>query len=299
MKNQYVGDIGDYGKYALLQAFSNAGVKVGVNWYLTEDDGSNDGKFTEYLSREDDDLRWRTPELFDQLKEIVSKNEKSVKDIEDNCIIPGAVFYSDVLNPIGTPNDREQERSSWFQESVHELSDAELIFMDPDNGLMENNDPCRRGAEKYVLPDEVEQYYRGGHNVVYYCHKGRRKLMEWRDYKSFMCKMLPDAKPIVLTYHKGTQRSYVFLIHPQDFQKYNRIIRSFFDRWHKVFTEEYTDKGNVASEPASEKFTIERSDGAVITIYKRADGWIQVENSKVKNTTRALRPDFLCDLLWN
>ena len=28
MKNQYVGDIGDYGKYALLRAFAEAGIKV-------------------------------------------------------------------------------------------------------------------------------------------------------------------------------------------------------------------------------------------------------------------------------
>ena len=47
MKNQYVGDIGDFGKYSMLRAFIDAGIKVGVNWYLTEDDGSNDGKFTD------------------------------------------------------------------------------------------------------------------------------------------------------------------------------------------------------------------------------------------------------------
>lgn len=49
MKNQYVGDIGDYGKYSLLRAFAEEGVKVGVNWYLTDNDGSNDGKFVDYL----------------------------------------------------------------------------------------------------------------------------------------------------------------------------------------------------------------------------------------------------------
>ena len=43
MKNQYVGDIGDYGKYALLKAFSDNGVKLGINWYLTDDDGKSTG----------------------------------------------------------------------------------------------------------------------------------------------------------------------------------------------------------------------------------------------------------------
>lgn len=67
MKNQYVGDIGDYGKYSLLRDFAEAGVKVGINWYLTEDDGSNDGKFVDYLKkgemRADLFLRWSSRQL--------------------------------------------------------------------------------------------------------------------------------------------------------------------------------------------------------------------------------------------
>ena len=52
MKNQYVGDIGDYGKYGLLRFLANRGIKIGVNWYLTDDDGSSDGKFTKYLKKQ-------------------------------------------------------------------------------------------------------------------------------------------------------------------------------------------------------------------------------------------------------
>ena len=53
MKNQYVGDIGDYGKYGLLRFLAGQGIKIGVNWYLTDDDDdeSADGKFTYYLDR--------------------------------------------------------------------------------------------------------------------------------------------------------------------------------------------------------------------------------------------------------
>ena len=297
MKNQYVGDIGDYGKYALLRAFANAGIKVGVNWYLTEDDGSSDGKFIEYLKS--DELRWRAPEVFDTLRNIAFNKDKSVADIENSGIIPGAIFFSDVLSPLGTPSDRGQERNLWFQESIYELSDAELVFMDPDNGLLKDNDPCKRGAEKYVLPDEVEQYYRAGHNVVYYCHKGRRKIGDWHDYKSYMCKALPDAKSFVLTFHKGTQRSYVFFLHPEDFKRYNKIVQKFlFNNWYKIFSEEYTESGDPAEEQIGEKITIENKNGEELTIYKRADGWIQVENSAVKNMTKAIRPDVFCDFLW-
>ena len=42
MKNQYLGDIGDYGKYGLLRFLAIRGIKIGINWYLTEDDESAD-----------------------------------------------------------------------------------------------------------------------------------------------------------------------------------------------------------------------------------------------------------------
>ena len=51
MKNQYVGDIGDYTKLALLRVIENAGFSIGVNWYLTPDDkDSKDGRHIEYLN---------------------------------------------------------------------------------------------------------------------------------------------------------------------------------------------------------------------------------------------------------
>ena len=295
MKNQYVGDIGDFGKYSMLRAFVDAGVKVGVNWYLTENDGSNDGKFTDYLNK--GKMRRYCPEIFDALIDIADKKDKSVTDIEDSGILPGVRFYSDILKPDGTPGDREQERSCWFQESMHELADSELIFMDPDNGLLESDDPTKLGGEKYVLPSEVESYFIEGHNVVYYCHKGRRPYEQWEAHKSLMFERIKDAKPAILTYHKGSQRSYIFLIHEEDFVKYRKIIDRLLSGWYKMFSEEYTSKGNPAGEAVGEALVIEREDGSRYTIEKRADGRIQMKSSKEPNATRIVTVDmFLRDI---
>ena len=295
MKNQYVGGIGDFGKYSMLRAFIDAGVKVGVNWYLTEDDGSNGGKFTDYLNK--DDMRRYCSEVFDALKGIVGNKDKTVFDIEKSGILPGTIFYSEILKPEGTPNDREQERSSWFQESLYELKAAELIFMDPDNGLLESDDATKLGGQKYVLPSEVESYFIEGHNVVYYCHKGRRAYEQWEAHKSFMFSRVKDAKPAILTYHKGSQRSYIFLIHEKDFVRYRKIIDGILSGWYKVFSEEYISKGNPASEPVGEALVIEREDGTRYTIEKRADGRIQMKSSKEPNATRIVTVDmFLRDI---
>ena len=93
MKNQYVGDIGDYGKYSLLRAFIDAGIKVGVNWYLTKDDGSSDGGFTDYLKKED--MREFSPQIFGPLNLIAYKNNKCITDIENSGILPGAWIDQD------------------------------------------------------------------------------------------------------------------------------------------------------------------------------------------------------------
>ncbi len=293
MKNQYVGDIGDYGKYSLLRSFSASGVKVGVNWYLTENDNSNDGKFTNYFKNKEEFRRY-DPELFDSLKNIATKKNKSVQDIEQVDIIPNSIFYSEFLSLKGKPSEREEKRKLWFANSINALRSADLIFMDPDNGLLEDANTCKPGAEKYVLPDEVKQYFMGGHNVVYYCHKGRRSLFQWFDYKSLMFNMIPEAKPAILTFHKGSQRSYIFLIHEKDFTKYRAIIDKVKNRWFQIFTEEYTDKGDVAGDTSDKSITLTRTNGVTVTISKRADGQLAIKTSNDPNCTMVISPDMFC-----
>jgi hypothetical protein len=44
VKNQYFGDISDYRKYDLLRALAVVGgLKIGVAWMLTPEDGRTDG----------------------------------------------------------------------------------------------------------------------------------------------------------------------------------------------------------------------------------------------------------------
>lgn len=53
MQNRYTADIGDYGKLGLLRCLEKTGLKIGVNWYLTPDEGHNeDGRFIQYAHDE-------------------------------------------------------------------------------------------------------------------------------------------------------------------------------------------------------------------------------------------------------
>ena len=296
MKNQYVGDIGDYGKYGLLRFLSAKGVKLGINWYLTNNDGSTDGKHTSYLEKAS--LRYYDPELFDALKQINSFPEKSVKMIENAGIIPDALFYSELLDTSShEQKSREILRQLWFNNSTLLLKDAELIFADPDNGMTLTKGAIHKDSEKYILPEEIKSYYNSGHNVFFYCHKGRRKWEAWEQYKTAIKDYIRDARVFVLTHHKGTQRSYIFVIHPDDYQKYARILAQ-FERtpWRNDFFQEPVN-GRTAGQEELASIEIPYSDGATLKLSYIVNGMVHIKSSKRPGETHIITPEMLADYL--
>ena len=228
MKNQYIGDIGDYGKYSLLKTFSDNGISVGINWYLTKDDETgNDGRITDYL--DDEKYRCLSPKVFDLMKALVDKIDKSVDDIATSDIIKDAEYYTDYLETnLLEWRARKEKRDRWFKNSMKCLSKCDLLFCDPDNGSIDENRIRRFNSEKYVSLKELEQYYNKGKNIVYYCQRGRRKEEIWNLKKNEM-EYLASVSLRSLTFHKGTQRAYIFLIHHEDANEYDDIIKRFLN----------------------------------------------------------------------
>jgi len=242
MKNQYVGDIGDYGKYGLLRFLVKQGVRLGINWYLTKNDNSADGKFTVYLNKPSE--RIYDPELFDILKDIAFRQDKTVKMIEKAGAIPGACFFNEILESSSLDTDsREWSRRLWFNNSTLLLKDTDLIFADPDNGISYIKTVRTKDSEKYILPEDVVEYYNSGKNVVFYCHKGRRKKEDWEKTKTGIRRYIRDAQILSITFHRGTQRSYIFVLHPDCFQRYEKILKDFLNTpWGGMFTWESVEE---------------------------------------------------------
>lgn len=109
MKHQYVGDINDYRKYALLRALSADGAnRIGVCWMLTPDDGGVDGGKLAYLGQPE---RFRNfdPELFDVLAHAASEpGRRRLHTIEDSGAIRNAIYHNDML-----PDTCRGELPSW------------------------------------------------------------------------------------------------------------------------------------------------------------------------------------------
>ena len=295
MKNQYVGDIGDYGKYGLLRYFAKQGVRVGINWYLTGDDGSRDGRFISYLKKTSD--RHYDSDLFDVLRNIAFVPDKSVIMIEEAELIPDAVYYHELLKTSSVPPEsRKMVRRLWHDNARLLLQDAELVFLDPDNGMIGKKSVRAKDSEKYVLPSEVEDYYKAGQNVVYYCHKGRRNQEAWEETKLQMKQYLPDAAIFVLTYHRGTQRSYVFVIHPNDRKRYLEMLTAFNRTpWRSLFIRETVDGVIPGKEDSNSPFEIKLTDGSTLSIIEKVNGTICVTSTRKKNVSMVFTPEQLAD----
>ena len=262
MKNQYVGDVGDYGKYGLLRFLADHGITIGVNWYLTENDGSADGKHTKYLENAEDEKYDSV--IFGELKKLAYRKDKSVQMIETAELIPSAIYYNEKLPTDGsTVKAREINRNLWFNNSLMLLKDVELVFADPDNGITYRKQAGTKDSEKYILPEEVVKYYDRGQNVVFYCHKGRRTDEAWEQAKIEIKKYLRDAQIIVMTFHRGTQRSYIFVLHPDDYARYDSILTEFEKtEWGEIFDREPVLKLSDWTDPAIESIVLEKVPGS-------------------------------------
>lgn len=228
MKNQYVGDVGDYGKYGLFRFISKRGIRIGVNWYLTKNDEHVvDGNIRDYLKVDEESVYDR--EVYALLKTIPENiPDRNIGYIENSDILPNAIYYNEELNFEGaSPKERENIRTRWHNEGMKALKDAELIFADPDNGSTEDKKGARKNGEKYITIQEIADYYKKEKNVVYYCHRARRNQASWQKKTLEIKTKCPDAEIIVLTFHRGTQRSYIFCIHPSQYEKYDRIVKDF------------------------------------------------------------------------
>ncbi|HET8726865.1 MAG TPA: hypothetical protein VFO41_05080, partial [Alphaproteobacteria bacterium] len=142
MQDRYAGDVGDYIKLALLRALS-PGRRLGVLWYLFPDEGhNNDGKHIDSLRRASE---WRAldPEVFDALCQVAD-GERSVERLESSAVVDATFFRDAIVTDRYPPVERSQIRSEWFAAAKSAVEGCNLVFADPDNGLVDNSPQRRR-----------------------------------------------------------------------------------------------------------------------------------------------------------
>ena len=169
MKEQYVGDVNDYRKYALLRLLGRSGLRLGVCWMLTPNDGRSDGNKLAYLDQAKQERH--DPELFALLRRVRGEADaRRLILIEGSETLPGAVFVNTIVP------ETLFERQLWFKQASAALADTDLVFFDPDNGI-EVGSVAKggRNSSKYVYHDELAATYRAGHSLLVYQHFQRKE----------------------------------------------------------------------------------------------------------------------------
>jgi hypothetical protein len=194
MKDQYVGDINDYLKYALLRALcARNGRHLFVCWMLTPPDDRADGLLTTYLGQA---ARFRgvDPALFDALDSVLTAGERSLSMIERLAILPGATFDRTPV-PIGV-----EARRRWMSAVLAQARESDIVFFDPDNGLeVPSVSQGRRGSDKYLYWDEFGAALASDASIVVYQHFPRRPREEFLLSLLARVKTLrPEREPFAL-----------------------------------------------------------------------------------------------------
>lgn len=156
MRDQYAGDVSDVLKIAFLRALAGKDRTLGIAWYYAPgDDGRPDGRHLEWR----DEPAWRA--LDEELhKGLAALPERSVDALERALIWPeGVLFHREPMPP-------RTSRSPWGMRKRSTLDGADIVFLDPDNGVGEE-------TEKHATFAELGLLRRPGRAIVFITFPGR------------------------------------------------------------------------------------------------------------------------------
>jgi hypothetical protein len=222
MQIQYIGGIGDFGKLALLRHLRKDR-RLAVCWYLTgENDETKDReKHFNYLKRPDE-FRHLAPEVFDWLAEIVDGID-TVADpltaLQMNGIMNG-IFNDSVFLRNEVPK-RASLRRPWAEGLVRSVNGANLVFLDPDNGIQ-----GKRLTNRHVALNEVAAL-RQPDRVIIICHHQSGRRGEARFLADRMRSLGCDPVEVIRL-RLVTSRYYVILDHDQAMTE---LIAAFVRKW--------------------------------------------------------------------
>lgn len=236
MQDRYAGDVGDFGKLGMLRQIASSGLGIGINWYRTykpEEHGNDDGKHIGYLNNKA--FQECDEGLLNALREVIEGN-RSVATLEKARIIPNAQYYAEILKP---GSNRSFFRDTWHKNSMKALADSDIIFCDPDNGLLVKSVTLSSvKSDKYVTEDEIVEHYLSGKSVVYYNHRCREKEHIYLQRFAPLQRRneIALAKWMGLKFTRGTIRDYIFILQPYHAERVNYAIQSIMQsNWNRHF----------------------------------------------------------------
>ncbi len=168
MQNKYVGDIGDFANNGLLRWLTGMTsgddlrrLSLGVVWYLYHDDEGG-GQVIEYPEvNECDEV------LYNELQELVNHGPRNIHAIEDAGILPNGTQY------FGNCRCDFTSRNDWLNLAVADTLKAELVFLNPDNGIEVEPYEDNNDSPKNAYLNDIRAFLENGKSLMIYQHIGQ------------------------------------------------------------------------------------------------------------------------------
>ena len=233
MQDRYFGDVGDFGKYGLLRALSGIegqqSLRLGIVWYLFPDESHNaDGKHIGYLLGDNPEFRNCDESLYDQLRALlfddlgINEANRCLKSAEAPGLLPkDTVFYTEPLSyaPGLLSAARNKLRTDWFAASLAKTALADLVFLDPDNGIECKIKRTAKKGPKYVYWDDIDAFIGRGQSVVVYHHLGRTGGTHAEQVETKLGQMRgrfgTRFETSAITFKRGSNRVYFIIASPE------------------------------------------------------------------------------------
>ena len=217
MQNRYVGDIGDFAKYALLRSiirYSPQALRLAVIWYLYPDESHNsDGRHISYLNSQH--YRDLDPDLHNAMCRLVRGDKRAVVEVRKSAIFPpSARFFENSITRTTasreTSSQRQALRMEWFDRAQTAVVGSDIVFLDPDNGIEVQSVPKRAPkAGKYVYWDEIQSLWSNGHSLLIYHHLNRAMKANMQTkllWECFVRRLGRPALLVPLLFRRGSCR---------------------------------------------------------------------------------------------
>ena len=165
MQNRYIGDIHDFYKFIFLKSLSKSiNEKVGLNWYLNDPSKIgekeiklNDGENRKYLNT--DNYRKIDEEISQEMLLLKNKKNRILENFTKKSHLKKFIhFFNEELNV--------DNRKTWFSQSINKFKSTNIIFLDPDNGLIPKKVSKKRKV-KYLFHQEIKKLYLKKKSIIF------------------------------------------------------------------------------------------------------------------------------------
>lgn len=227
MQDRYVGDVGDFAKYALLRQLAGhptgKPIQIGVVWCLFQNEShNNDGRHVSYLDKPE--FEALDDRLLVTLRQVVRSGNRRVSAVSGAKILPSeTIFFDDPVSPPLVPPIKREERESyrlgWLRNCLMQTEGCQLVFFDPDNGLEVSSVPKHHPkAGKYIFWDELVPFWIRGQTLLIYHHLNRTKpaAKQVLELKERIAAKFEGASVRPLVFRRGSCRAFWLVYRQSD-----------------------------------------------------------------------------------